>query len=333
MTPAPSRVEVVRGRLDRAVADELLDFWARRGVLSGEKASARLPEVVCVLRINGRLAGACSVFAADVELIGKRRFWVYRSLLDDSVTDQEPAMVRATFDVLDAERRQGWQGEEFGLCLLLDSEALRRFPPDAEWRDPRFIYAGYLPDGRQVRIAYFTDQAYVSVREGGWDPPPGYRIDLFAEQDEVSRADVVELWTSAGVLTREQAELRVDEVLVVATDPERRLIGVSTAYLERNEQLRARLWHYRTFVVPDRRAAHFSIMMVLAAREHLEDRFVSGADRRGIGLLFEIEYEPWKRIGEKGLWVPSDTLLIGDNQYGDHVRVHYFLGALAPELA
>jgi hypothetical protein len=271
------------------------------------------------------------VYQAAVQMLGGRPFWIYRSLLDEPVADQEPEMIRTTFEALDAERRGNTDKEPFGLCLLLDPASRGRLSREAEWSDPRVIYAGYLEDGRQLRIAYFSDQVYVSTREGGWTSPPGYRIELFAEQDEITRKDVIDLWTRFGVVPHAEAERRVEEVLVVAADPQRRLLGVSTAYLDRNEQLRAPLWHYRTFVVPDKRAAYFSIMMVLPARDHLEQRFVSGADRRGIGLLFEIEYEPWKRLGEKGLWIPSDTLLIGNNHRGDHVRVHYFRGAVAPE--
>ena len=324
-------IEVVRGRLGDAAAQELLTFWAQRGVLQGDQAQARLAEVVCLLRVDGQIEGACSVFSADVEIVGGRRFFVYRSLLDNEVADQNPAMVRTTFEVLDAERQAGWKGDEFGLCLLLDPAALRHFPVEADWRDPRCIYVGYLPDGRQVRIAYFSDQVYVLKREGGWDPPPGYRVEVFAEQDDVTAADVVELWTTAG-MEPAVAEQRVSEVVVVTIDPQGRPIGVSTAYLARNAQLAADFWHFRLFVAEAHRAEYFSTMMTLVARDHLERRFASGEDTRAIGMIFEIQYEPWKRLGEKGLWSPSDELLIGNNARGDHVRVHYFGGALTPGL-
>ena len=50
-------------------------------------------------------------------------------------------------------------------------------------------------------------------------------------------------------------------------------------------------------------------------------------------MIFEIEYEPWKVLGDKGLWLPSDFLLVGTNVHGDHVRVRYFPGVAAPEPA
>jgi hypothetical protein len=99
------------------------------------------------------IAGACSVFAADVELVGGRRFWIYRSLLPGDAREHALPMIDATFAALDAEFG-GAAGEPIGLCVFLD-ERERKLRPEAEWPDPRMIYAGYLPDGRQVRIAYF----------------------------------------------------------------------------------------------------------------------------------------------------------------------------------
>lgn len=80
----------MRGRLDQARAEELLRFWADRGVLAGEEARRRLPEVVCLLRRDGVIASACSVYPAEVALIGHRRFWIYRSLLDEDVAGRAP---------------------------------------------------------------------------------------------------------------------------------------------------------------------------------------------------------------------------------------------------
>src|SRR5437588_469864 len=78
--------------------------------------------------------------------------------------------------------------------------------PEAESGDPGMIYAGYLADGRQVRIAYF-EKAEISIPPGGgsarfpdpgWTLPDGYRVDVFSEQEDVSAADVVQLWRREG---------------------------------------------------------------------------------------------------------------------------------------
>jgi hypothetical protein len=146
-------IEVVRGRLEPSAADELLAFWAAHGVLSGEQARRRLREVVCLLRRGTAIAGVSSAYAADVALLGGRRFWVYRSFLPGDAPAWGPAMIAATFDALEGEFDLE-AGSPIGLCLLL-SKAERQLRPDADWYRPPIVYAGYLEDGRQVRAGYF----------------------------------------------------------------------------------------------------------------------------------------------------------------------------------
>src|SRR5690242_8190377 len=95
------RIDVVRGRLEPSVADELIAFWSEQGALTEAAARQRLAEVVCVLRdADGAVAGVNSVFADRVETIGGRRFWVYRSFLRPDVGEEWPAMVDAAFAAL-----------------------------------------------------------------------------------------------------------------------------------------------------------------------------------------------------------------------------------------
>ena len=41
--------------------------------------------------------------------------------------------------------------------MLVGDAAERRRRPEVAWSDPELIYAGYLADGRQVRIGYFEN--------------------------------------------------------------------------------------------------------------------------------------------------------------------------------
>ena len=148
-------IEVLRGRLSAARADEVLAFWQAQNALSGPEARRRLDDVVCVVRRDGAITGVSSVYPAQVELIGGRRFWIYRSLLLDPGADSV-AMIRAAFMALDSEFDHR-PGSPIGLCVLIADPEERRRRPEAEWSDPRMIYVGYLADGRQVRVAYFND--------------------------------------------------------------------------------------------------------------------------------------------------------------------------------
>jgi hypothetical protein len=288
----------------------------------------RLPEVVCVLRgKDGAIAGACSAFAADVPLIGGRRFFVLRGLLPGDARERFFAVFEAAYAALDAEY-DGAPGEPIGLCLLLE-ERERRLRPEAEWPDPRTIYAGYLADGRQVRLAYFT--AARSVGAAGWPVESGYRVVPFADQDTVGPDDVVALWIDEGVLPEAEARRRVDEVMFVATDDEGGLAGVSTRYLQRNEQLRMDLWYFRAFTARAHRKSSIATSLAVLGREYLEEGFVSGRDTRASGLIYQVENEGLKRYFPNAIWKPADVLFIGENERGAHVRVHFFPGAVAPE--
>ena len=156
------RIDVVRGRTGD-VADELLDFWAGQGVLAGDAARARLPEIVCVVRNDDEaIVGSSSAYDARLPLIGNRRLWVFRRLLDPGVPAAvEPALINATFDALDEERRQAPHAPA-GLCVLVTDRAVMRQLPEAVWPATKLLYAGYLPDGSQVRLRWFEEASILT---------------------------------------------------------------------------------------------------------------------------------------------------------------------------
>jgi hypothetical protein len=158
-----------------------------------------------------------------------------------------------------------------------------------------------------------------------------YSVDLFAEQAAVGPEEVIAFWNREAALDPAEAQRRVSEVLVVATDREGNLVGVSTSYLKRQEQLRAELWHTRVFVGAAHREAGIAIELALTARDHLVERHASGEETRGIGIVFEVESEILKRSTPQAVWPHTKFVFIGENARGDHVRVFYFPGALAPE--
>lgn len=147
-------VELVRGRLDDGWSERLVGFWKAHGALDEAQARARLPQVTAVaLDAAGEIAGTSSALPADVPAIGGRRFWVFRSFVLPAAAAAVDDLVAVTFDALEAEFEPGLGGP-IGLCVPLSPEdAARR--PDAVWERPPLVYAGYLDDGRQVRVGYF----------------------------------------------------------------------------------------------------------------------------------------------------------------------------------
>jgi hypothetical protein len=324
-------IDVVRGRMDDPTATDLLEFWERTVALTGDDARRRLPEVACVVRDGGgAIAGACSVFAMELPFVGGRRLWVLRTLLPGDAAEMLAPVIEATFAALDAEFADA-PGDPLGLCVLLDASERACVPADAVWADPRMDYTGYLADGRQVRIGYFAGARVSAGQSHGSDcaVPEGYRLESFAEQDAVSGEDLVELWVGEGVLPRDEAERRVDEVIVVVIDPDGRPAGVSTAYLQRNEQLGADFWHGRVMVGSTHRGNAISVALALGLREHLEAAHVAG-DHRAVGVLFEVENELLNSYYPQATW-PSGYVFAGTDARGRHLRVWHFAGVPAPQ--
>ena len=161
-------------------------------------------------------------------------------------------------------------------------------------------------------------------------PPEGYRIEPFAEQDTVGERDVIDLWRRETGMPDEEAKRRIHELLLVAT-LDGRLAGVSSAYLQLEPQLGMSLWGYRAFVAASHRMETIALSLALVGYGHLRDRFLSGVDRRASGVLYVVENEGLQQRFADAIWPRTGFTFIGENERGDHVRVRYFPGALAPD--
>lgn len=157
-----------------------------------------------------------------------------------------------------------------------------------------------------------------------------YRIERFDEVDEIDEEAVVELWTSAGALATDPARERAKDVALVALERDDGLVGVTTTYLQDNPHLRMTLWSYRTFVAREHRRSDIAFLLLHATRDLFSDRFTSGVDTRGSGMVFEVQNEILKRTRNQAIWKTSRFAFIGEDEVGAHHRVHYFPGALAP---
>jgi hypothetical protein len=335
--PKPNgRIETVRGQIGDERAERLLRFWSSQAGLEGEEAQRRLSEVVCLLLDDaGEIIGVNSAYAAAVPLIGGRRFWVYRSLLPD-VSEAEPAMIGAAFAALEAEF-EPTGGGPIGLCVVVDDPAEMERHPEAIWPGTELMFAGYLPDNRQVRVRYFEDAAIgpglpnsptlSQTRAAEYPLEDRYRLEPFAATGEVTHDDVLAMWRREGAVPEAEAGRRVHEVHLVAVERSEGVVGVSSAYLQRNAQLRMDLLYYRAFVARPHRKSSLAALLAIRGRELLDERFVSGEDTRAAGIIYEVENPGLKSYFNRALWLPTDFTFIGENERGDHVRVHYFPGA------
>jgi hypothetical protein len=332
-------IEVVRDSLSDERSDQLLDFWSRRGVLEGDAARERLSDVVSVaLDDAGEVVGVSSVRDESIPLVG-RRFWVYRSFLADDSGDLATQMFTSTFDALGKEFELGGPGP-IGVCVMVEGREEMERRPEAIWPDTELMFAGYLPDDRQVRIRYFWGATIgpglpnsPSLDEAvarDYSLEERFRIEPLAGSSTVTAEDVIAFWAREGVLPGSLARRRVEQVQLVAITSEREVAGVSTVYLERSPQLRMDLWYYRTFVASQHRHSNLARHLISRNRDLLERRFMSGEDSRGQGVIFELENEGMRRHLNTAFWPHSEFTFIGEDQRGWHIRVRYFPGARVP---
>jgi hypothetical protein len=167
------------------------------------------------------------------------------------------------------------------------------------------------------------------VAEHRWDLESGPPILAFDEQDAVGKREVVDFWLREGAVERDEAHRRVDEVHLVALD-DGEVVAVTTAVPRLNAQLRMPMWYYRGFVGAAHRRSVLGVRLGVRGREDLEERFVSGRDRRAGGVVFEVQHPGLRKAFPDAVWQPTDFVFIGENEHGDHVRVHFFPGAHAP---
>src|SRR5262245_13293555 len=331
------------GELTEERAAAIVEFWTAHGALSEhEEVEERLGEVVCVLvDESDEIVGVNTAYGAEVAVIGGRPFWVYRSYLLPQAAEADSAMINAAFDSLEAVFDPAGGGP-IGLCVLLadpDEIARRR---ELVWGDTGLMYAGYLDDERQLRIRYFDEAAIgpalpnsptlAHTRETEYELEDRYRILPLEEAEGVSPEDVIAFWgRERAIPAGDDPNRRVHDVHLVALERDQRVVGVSSAYLQRNAQLRMDLLYYRAFVGREHRMGTLAGTLAVKGRELLQDRYVSGADVRAAGIVYEVENEGLKRYFNKALWLPTDFTFIGETERRAHVRVHYFPGGLAPE--
>ncbi len=326
-------------------AADIVAMWTREGALSGAEAQRRASEILLVATDRrGQPVGVSTTVLRHNDQL-RAPLWYIRAFVATAHRQSKIALVLALTarDHLVGRFNRGEDRRGIGLIVEVENEGLRRHFSGALWQQTDFLFIGESDRGAHVRVHFFPGAqapepapASPPQREHDRETRPaegdGYRITVFDEQDLVSGSDVAEMWTREGVLSTAEAERRVGEILVVAATGRGRPVGVCTAFLGRSERLHAELWHVRVFVAGTHRGADLARSLLLAGRDLLERRYVAGEDRRGIGILAEVENVSVRNNLSQAEWPSTRFLFIGENVRGDHVRVYFFPGAAAPEV-
>ena len=144
---------------DPAVTADAIAFWQRLGILpQGVAPQDRAAELAAGAYRDGQLAGVLTAKIMFVEQV--------RSQLAMIRIAVDPAHRRAhvsrgltlfAFDLLHRWAADHPEARLAGLGGIVEGEELKARGRRPYWPEARFILAGYMPDGRQLRISWFED--------------------------------------------------------------------------------------------------------------------------------------------------------------------------------
>lgn len=148
---------------------------------------------------------------------------------------------------------------------------------------------------------------------------PAWRLD-----DAAIEADAVAFWTRLDILPPDIApEQRAKELIAVAYKDDR-IVGVSSARIERVEQVRARLAMLRSAVDPDYRRTHLAMALTLYSRALLERWSRDNPHERLAGLGAVLESEQLQERGKQPYWPQTRFILAGVLPDSRQFRVSWF---------
>ena len=147
-------------RLDDArVEADAIAFWRRLAVLPPDIApEQRARDLIAVAYRDDRIVGVHTATIERVEQV-RVRLAMLRSAVDPDYRRTHVSMALTLYSraLLERWSRDNPHERLAGLGAVLESEQLAARGREPWWPQTRFILAGFLPDGRQLRISWFED--------------------------------------------------------------------------------------------------------------------------------------------------------------------------------
>ena len=144
-------------RGDKTIEADAIAFWARMNILpAGVDPAARARELAAVAYEGGRLVAVSTAAIARYEPL-RASFAFYRCAVDPSQRRSllATAITAFTRDVVEAWAAEHPEEGVAGLAAIIESPDLVARQRAPLWPNTRLNLAGFTPDGRQVRIAWF----------------------------------------------------------------------------------------------------------------------------------------------------------------------------------
>jgi len=136
------------------------------------------------------------------------------------------------------------------------------------------------------------------------------------------REKIINLWVNEGVLSKEEANKRVNEVICAALDDNLEVMAICSGSPIYSEQLKEWFLYYRHFTNSKFRNNKLSIDLFYAAKEFFNNnRKVNDVELKGLYIVYENEiYNKYytKLVNDHGV------ILIGWTPNNNQIRVAFF---------
>ena len=143
---------------DPEIARDAVAFWQRMQILPpGVQPEDRASELVAVAYANGEVVGVATAQLAQIKTL-RGRFAAYRCAVDPAHRRQGLARALTVFsrDLLEQWSLQHPEEKVLGLAAVVENPDLAARLREPVWPTLRLNLAHFLPDGRQLRVAWFA---------------------------------------------------------------------------------------------------------------------------------------------------------------------------------
>lgn len=144
---------------DARIEADAAAFWKRLDILPpGVPPEQRAKELIAVVYKDGAIVGVHTAAIDRLEQV-RARLAMLRSAVDP---DYRRTHVSMALTLYSRALLQRWSSDNpherlAGLGAIVESAELAERGKQPYWPQTRFILAGFLPDGRQLRISWFDD--------------------------------------------------------------------------------------------------------------------------------------------------------------------------------
>lgn len=151
--------------------------------------------------------------------------------------------------------------------------------------------------------------------------------NVWMEKNQDLLDEIVTAWKQHNALPKTENPIdRAKQVVYLARDANNNIVGISTAFINRIQQLRAHMFIYRCYIAKPFRRQGIMTRITVMTRDYLQS-IHQDINPRCLGILAEIENEGLKKTLPYAVYPQSKLSLIGYSKRGNPIRVYYFQGA------